>query len=150
MNLTSPAFEHNGIIPAVHTCDGDKTSPELNWSDVPEGTQSFVLIHDDPDAVAVAGFVWDHWILYNIPADTSSIPENSSIGTEGTTSFGKPGYGSPCPPESSGNHLYVFKLYALDTVLDLPAEAGKKTLEQAMEMHILAQAELAGNYNRHK
>jgi len=150
MNLSSPAFENAGNIPSKYTCDGDNISPELNWSEVPEGTESFVLIHDDPDAVPVAGYVWDHWILYNIPANTSSIPENSSVGQQGMTSFGKTGYGGPCPPDSSGKHKYFFKLYALDSSLDLPAEPDKSQIEEAMEGHILAQAELTGNYDRTK
>lgn len=148
MELTSPSFQNNGDIPPKHTCDGANTSPELNWSGAPESTQSFVLIHDDPDAVPVAGHVWDHWILYKIPPGTNSIPANSSVGTEGMTSFDKPGYGGPCPP--NGMHKYFFKLYALDSNLDLPDAATKTQVEKAMEGHILEQTELTGSYDRIK
>lgn len=148
MKLISTAFAHNGNIPAKYTCDGADVSPPLAWTEVPEGSKSFVLIHDDPDAVPVAGYAWDHWILYNIPAETRSIPENSSVGTEVTTSFGTAKYGGPCPP--NGEHKYYFKLYALDTMLNLKNPRGKKDVEAAMKGHILAQAELIGKYNRKK
>ncbi|MDP2691924.1 MAG: YbhB/YbcL family Raf kinase inhibitor-like protein [Candidatus Gracilibacteria bacterium] len=147
MILSSPSFEPNGSIPSQYTCDGANISPKLNWDKSPDGTKSFVLIVDDPDAIPVTGHVWDHWILYNIPAKTLSIPEHSSAGTEGMTSFGKPGYGGPCPP--NGEHKYFFKLYALDTMLDLRSP-DKAMIEQAMEGHVLDQAELVGLYDRRK
>ncbi len=155
MILTSSAFQHQGLIPAKYTCDGDDISPPLQWSNEPKGTKSFVLIVDDPDAIAVAGFVWDHWILFNIPSTIHDIKEHSSVGIEGVTSFGKPGYGGPCPP--NGTHAYHFKLYALDTMVtlkkSLPAGrqgALKSQLEKAMKGHVLAQAELLGKYDRVK
>lgn len=148
MKLMSSAFAHNGNIPAKYTCDGADVSPPLAWAEVPDGVKSFVLIHDDPDAVPVAGYVWDHWILYNIPATVRSIPENTSVGTEVTTSFGSAKYGGPCPP--NGEHKYFFKLYALNTMLDIKKPGGKKDVETAMKGHILVQTELIGKYNRKK
>jgi len=148
MKLNSPAFSAGSSIPGKYTCDGEDVSPPLEWSNVPAETKSFVLICDDPDAIPVAGHVWDHWVLYNIPADTSSIAENSSAGTEGMTSFGKTCYGGPCPP--NGKHLYFFKLYALDTTIELPAGATKEQVEKVMKGHVLAQAELKEYYDRLK
>ncbi len=148
MILTSPAFKNNGVIPAKYTCDGKNISPPLEWKDAPVGTKSFALIVDDPDAVPVAGFVWDHWILFNIPPHVHEIKEHSSAGIEGMTSFGKASYGGPCPP--NGQHTYHFKLYALDVMLALKKSSSKKDLEQAMKDHILAEAELLGKYDRKK
>lgn len=148
MKLSSSAFAHNGVIPAQYTCDGVNISPPLSWTEVPDGTKSFVLIHDDPDAIPVAGYVWDHWILINIPQETKAIPENSKAGVEMRNSFQKTSYGGPCPP--NGEHRYYFKLYALDIVLNIPGKSLKKNIEKAMEGHILAKAELIGKYNRKK
>lgn len=146
MKLISPSFEEGSFIPEKHTCDGLNSSPELRWSEVPEGTESFVLLCDDPDAIPVCGHVWDHWTLYNIPPDIREIAEDHLEGSKGMTSFGKPGYGGPCPP--NGEHTYIFKLFALDTLLDLPSLPDKKTIEKAMEGHILDHAILTGRYNR--
>lgn len=146
MKLTSPAFSHNKAIPAQYTCDGANISPALQWSDIPEYTNSFALIVDDPDAPAK---VWVHWILFNIPDTTQSLFENSKIGPflQGATDFnGKRGYGGPCPP--SGTHHYHFTLYALDIMLDLPAGANKEELIKAMHDHILEQTTLIGTYQR--
>lgn len=155
MILTSPAFTHQGSIPSKYTCDGEDISPELQWDQVPKGTKSFALIVDDPDALPVAGFVWDHWILYNIPAGIRAIPENASRGVEGITSFKKTAYGGPCPPD--GVHTYHFKLYALDKMVtlkkSLPAgrqDASGSDLKKALKGHILSQAELLGKYDRVK
>lgn len=148
MKLSSSAFTHNGAIPSKYTCDGEDISPPLSWADVPPGTKSFVLIHDDPDAVPVAGFVWDHWILINIPPETKSITENSKAGVEMRNSFQKTTYGGPCPPNNK--HRYYFKLYALDTELNLSGKATKADIEKTMEDHILAKAELIGTYDRKK
>jgi hypothetical protein len=138
------------MIPAKHTCDGPDVSPSLTWSDPPAGTKSLALISDDPDAPVGT---WVHWVMWNIPADTraleESVPKKESLpnGTkQGTTDFRRIGYGGPCPP--SGTHRYFFKLYALDTTLNLPASTTKKDLEKAMQGHILAQAELMGKYRR--
>ena len=150
MELTSSAFSANQQIPSKYTCDGDDISPPLSWNEPPAGTQSFALICDDPDA-PVGTFV--HWVWFNIPADTREIPEsisneaNPSVGgIQGKNNFGKLGYGGPCPP--GGNHRYFFKLYALDTQLSLEAGANKAQVLEAMEGHILANAELIGMYQR--
>ena len=144
--LTSTAFAAGEPIPAKYTCDGADISPPLAWSDPPQGTQSLALIMDDPDAPVGT---WDHWILFNIPADTRDLPEQASPpsgSVDGKNSWGRTGYGGPCPPR--GTHRYFFKLYALDTPLNLPAGVDKAQLLQAMEGHILAQAELMGTYAR--
>lgn len=145
MKLTSPQFQHNTNIPAKYTCDGEDINPPLKISEVPEEAKSLVLIVDDPDAPMGT---WVHWIVFNIPPTTLEIAENSvpDNATEGITSFKNIGYGGPCPP--SGTHRYFFKLYALDTTLDLTPAADKKKLEHAMQGHILAQAELIGLYQR--
>ena len=147
MKITSSEFISNQTMPAKYTCDGENINPPLNFSDIPANTQSLVLIVDDPDAPAGD---WVHWLVWNILPETNSIlagtaPANS---TEGTTSFGQPGYGGPCPP--SGTHRYFFKLFALDTVLDLKSSANKSQLKQAMQNHILDQTELIGLYSREK
>ncbi len=148
--LTSTAFAHGEKIPARFTCDGDDVSPALQWTDPPQGTQSFALICDDPDAPMGT---WVHWVLYNLPGDARALaeafPSDADLpdgSRHGQNSWKRPGYGGPCPP--SGTHRYFFKLYALDTVLDLMAGASKQQLLDAMEGHVLAQAELMGVYAR--
>lgn len=147
MKLTSPAFEHQGIIPAIYTCDGRDISPCLVWNEVPSETASFALICDDPDAPMGT---WDHWILYNLPGNVRSIPEAIKHFPEGTqigkNSWGKCEWGGPCPPDRK--HRYFFNLYALDQPLDLELGATKEVVLKAMEGHILAQAELMGYYAR--
>lgn len=144
MKLSSPDFENGGKIPSECTCDGDDTSPALRISEVPGGTQSLVLIMDDPDA-PVGTF--DHWVVWNIPPTTTHIPKGAEPeGVQGITSFGKEGYGGPCPP--SGSHRYFFKLYALDSTLDLSEGSTKGDVEQTMEGHVLDEAELMGTYER--
>lgn len=148
MKLTSPAFSHNGTIPAEYTCDGANISPALEWSDVPSNTNSFALIVEDPDAPAK---VWVHWIVFNIPDTTHKLFENSTHGPflQGATDFnGKQSYGGPCPP--SGIHHYHFTLYALDTLLDLSAGARKEEILKAMHGHILEQTTLIGTYQCNK
>lgn len=145
MNLSSPAFGHNQSIPATYTCDGDNLSPPLIISNVPEAAESLALIVDDPDA---PGGTWVHWTVWNIDPKTTSIPASSvlSSAVEGITSFGKTGYGGPCPP--SGTHRYFFKLYALDTMLRLDETAAVQELEKAMKGNILDSAELVGLYEK--
>lgn len=150
MQLKSPAFEAGGMIPAKYTCDGPDVSLPLRWADPPAGTKSFALIADDPDAPVGT---WVHWVVWNIPADASGLDENvpktaslPSGAQQGTTDFRRIGYGGPCPP--SGTHRYFFKLYALDTILELPSSTTKRDLEGAMQGHILGQAELMGQYRR--
>jgi Raf kinase inhibitor-like YbhB/YbcL family protein len=148
--ISSSAFAHESPIPVRYSCDGDNTSPPLAWSDPPQGTQSFALIHDDPDAPAGT---WVHWVLFNIPGDSLSlegaIPAQETLGDgslHGENSWGRRDYGGPCPP--GGTHRYFFKLYALDTLLELEAGADKEALLAAMEGHILAEAELMGTFAR--
>jgi Raf kinase inhibitor-like YbhB/YbcL family protein len=141
MKLTSSAFEHNGAIPRRHTCQGADVSPELTIEGIPDGARSLALIMEDPDA---PGRTFDHWIVYDMPADTGTIGEGTAPGTQGRNGFGKTAYGGPCPP--SGTHRYFFKLYALDRRLDLPSGSRKRDLQEAMADHILDQAELVGRY----
>jgi len=140
--IMSPAFENNGFIPSKYTCDGEDINPALNIEGIPEGTQSLVLIVNDPDAPMGT---WDHWIVWNIPP-TEKIEENSVPGTEGLNDFRKHSYGGPCPP--SGTHRYFFKVYALDTKPVLNPNSRKKDVEKAMKDHILAQGEIIGRYKR--
>lgn len=143
MKITSSAFSHNQKLPAKYTCDGSNINPPLTISDIPEGAKSLVLIHDDPDAPMG---IWVHWTLWNINPATLEIAENSvpNGAAEGMTSFRKTGYGGACPP--SGTHRYFFKIYALDTTLNLSSSAKSSDIESAMEGHILAKAELIGLY----
>jgi len=150
MELTSTAFAQGEPIPRKYTCDGEDISPPLRWSDPPQGTQSFALIADDPDAPMGT---WVHWVLYNLPAEARTLPEGIPAqaelpggGQHGQNSWRRLDYGGPCPP--SGTHRYFFKLYALDTALDLDPGASKEQLLKAMEGHILAHAELMGTYAR--
>lgn len=144
MKLTSPAFEHNQGIPSEYTCDGPNVLPELNMEDIPENAKSLALIMDDPDAPAGT---WVHWVVWNIPRDTKMIAKGAEPqGIQGTTSFGKPGYGGPCPP--SGTHRYFFKLHALNTTLNLKGGSTKEDLEQAMQGHIIEKTELMGTYKK--
>lgn len=142
LTVSSPVFENNGNIPAKYTCDGDDVNPPLDISDIPEGTQSIVLIVDDPDAPMGT---WDHWVVWNIEP-VEKIEENSVPGTQGLNDFRKNSYGGPCPP--SGTHRYFFKVYALDTKLDLDTDSKKSDVERAMQGHILAKGELIGLYSR--
>ena len=153
MTLNSPAFKQDGQIPSKYTCEGDDISPPLAWMGVPQGTKSLVLIIDDPDAPdpKAPQLVWVHWVVYNIPPATKSLPENAGKAglPEGTvvglTDFKKAEYGGPCPP--IGRHRYFHKLYALDITLDL-GRATKSQIEQAMKGHVLANAELIGTYQK--
>jgi len=146
ITLTSPAFADGATIPDRHAysqgshCSGNNLSPPLAWMGVPEGTQAFALTVLDPD-----GGNWVHWLLYDIPAETASLPEAvQGAGLPGLNSYGLPGWGGPCPP--SGTHHYVFTLYALDAALQLPEGASLQDFQAAVEGHILAQAVLTGLY----
>lgn len=144
--LTSTAFAPGEPIPTKYTCDEADISPPLAWRDPPPSTQSFALIMDDPDAPVGT---WVHWVLFNLPPEMHNLAEGASPPSEsqaGQNSWGRPGYGGPCPP--SGTHRYFFKLYALNTPLNLTANTNKAQLLQAMEGHILTQAELMGTYSR--
>jgi len=144
MNISSSAFTDGGPIPAKYTCDGANVSPPLAFAGVPAGAKSITLIVDDPDA---PGGTFDHWIVWNIPPGTKSLAEGQSPpGVSAPNGFGKSGYGGPCPPR--GEHRYEFKLYALDTTLDLPQTASKADVENAMSGHTIARAEMMGRYER--
>lgn len=150
-SLQSSAFKEGAEIPRQHTCEGADVSPTLAWTEPPAKTQSFALIADDPDAPVGT---WVHWVAWNIPAATRQLAENVAKsaelpggGRQGSNDFRKTGYGGPCPPPGKP-HRYFFKLYALDTTLDLKAGASKKDLEQAMKGHVLAEARLMGKYQR--
>jgi len=153
LTLTSSAFVDKGSIPAKYTCDGKDQSPPLAWDGAPDGTKSFALIVDDPDAPdpKAPKRVWVHWVLYNLPVDSRQIAEASSPppGTrDGKNDWGKTGYGGPCPP--IGRHRYFFKLYALDTVLPDLGTPTKAELEKAMQGHVLEKIEIIGTYERPK
>ena len=150
IELTSTAFSEGEMIPGRYSCDGEDVSPPLAWSGVPEAAQSLALICDDPDAPVGT---WDHWVLFNISASASSLPEAlpaeptlESGAVNGSNSWGRLGYGGPCPP--GGTHRYFFYLYALDTQLSLESGATKPQLLQAMEGHILTEGQLMGRYQR--
>ncbi|MFH1507929.1 MAG: YbhB/YbcL family Raf kinase inhibitor-like protein [Candidatus Omnitrophota bacterium] len=143
MKLTSPAFEHNKLIPSKYTCQGQDINPALLIEDMPQGTKSLALIMDDPDAPMG---MWVHWVVFDIGI-VSRIEENSIPGKQGINDFRRKDYGGPCPP--SGTHRYFFKIYALDKKLGLEEGINKKGLEQAMEGHILEKAELIGLYKKH-
>ena len=155
MKITSAAFAANGAIPAKHTCDGEDLSPALAWSGVPEETESLALIMDDPDAPPGT---WVHWVLYDLPADASVLPEGLAKKERldsgaahgacwGVKSFSRVGYHGPCPPPGSA-HRYYFKLYALDKRLGLAPRATKAEVLKAMEGHVLAEGQLIGTYQR--
>ena len=152
LTLTSSAFADGQPIPAQYTCDGEDKSPPLAWDGIPPGTQSFVLIVDDPDAPdpQAPRMTWVHWVLYNLPASCTHLAEsvqasNVPPGTqEGVNDWKRTGYGGPCPPV--GRHRYFHKLYALDVELRDLGAATKSALEQAMAGHVLGEAQLVGTY----
>lgn len=142
MKISSTAFSSGGSIPTKYTCDGSDINPPLTVSDIPEGAKSLALVVDDPDA---PGGTWVHWVVFNTPV-TEEISEDSVPGTQGYNDFGRVDYGGPCPP--SGTHRYFFKVYALDTKLNLEEGVTKKTLLATMKGHVLEQAECIGLYER--
>lgn len=150
--LTSPAFKESGAIPKKHTCEGADVSPALRWTAPPAGTRSFALIADDPDAPVGT---WVHWVVFNIPADQRELPEGVSASQEtlpsgalqGVNDFRRVGYGGPCPPPGKP-HRYYFKLYALDSQLELKPRATKAQVLEACKRHILAEAQLMGRFGR--
>lgn len=155
LEITSPAFKNNEFIPQKYSCQGENISPPLEWSGAPAPTKSFALIVDDPDAPMGD---WVHWLVYDIPEQMDSLSEDHSkllflaksitnVIKQGLASFGKAGYGGPCPPPGKP-HRYFFKLYALDVSLNLPQGVSKAQLLKAMQGHILGQAQLVGLYKR--
>ena len=150
LTITSKAFNHMQPILPQYTCDGADVSPPLSWSALPPAAKSITLICDDPDAPAKT---WVHWVVYDLPPTVDSLPESvpktdtiPGGGKQGKTDFNRIGWNGPCPP--GGTHRYFFKLYALDTMLNLPAGKTKSEIEKAMKGHILAQGELMGTYTR--
>ncbi len=150
IQLISAAFSEGAMIPTRYTCDGEDVSPPLSWTELPPETGSFALICEDPDAPVGT---WDHWVLFNIPASATGLPEavpatatldDGSV--HGNNSWGRLGYGGPCPP--GGTHRYIFSLFALNIKLDLKSGATKSGLLKAMEGHILARTRLMGKYRR--
>lgn len=150
MIITSGVFTHNSSIPPRYTCDGANISPPLAWVNVPANAKSLVLIVDDPDAPdpAAPQRIWVHWLLYNLPPTSTGLPEHVTTlpanTLEGLNDWKRTGYGGPCPP--IGHHRYFHKLYALDVILPNLNQPTKATLEQAMQGHVLMQAELIGLY----
>jgi Raf kinase inhibitor-like YbhB/YbcL family protein len=151
--ISSTAFSENGAIPSNYTCEGADTSPPLEWTGTPSGTRSFALIVDDPDAPdpAKPQRVYVHWVVYNVPPTESKLVEGAAKGglpkgaKQGSNDWGKQTYGGPCPP--IGRHRYFFKLYALDTMLELKNPT-KAQLEAAIKGHVLGQAEVVGTYQK--
>jgi Raf kinase inhibitor-like YbhB/YbcL family protein len=154
LTLNSSAFDNGGAMPSRYTCDGEDVSPPLTWAGVPETARSLILIVDDPDAPdpKAPKMTWVHWVLCNIPAGTSSLPEGVLSaklppGTvEGLNDWKRTGFGGPCPP--MGRHRYFHKLYALDTVLEGMKTPTKAKVEAAMKGHVIAQTELVGTYQK--
>jgi len=151
ISISSDVFENGGMLSLEYTCDGEDRSPPLSWDAAPAGTQSIALIVDDPDA---PGKIFVHWVIFNIPANTTrlpgAVPKNKTLDDDvlqGTNDFGRIGYNGPCPPPGKP-HRYFFRIYALDTTLGLKSGATKSQLEAAMSGHILAQGEMIGKYGR--
>lgn len=144
LTIKSPAFEMNGMIPARFTCDGENISPKLNFSNIPEGTQSLALTMEDPDAPSGT---WDHWVVWNIKKDAIGINEGElPSGIVGLGTNGKASYMGPCPPDRE--HRYIFTLYALDNILNLTKNSTKEELLQELAPHIIEKTILVGRYNR--
>jgi Raf kinase inhibitor-like YbhB/YbcL family protein len=150
IQLTSSAFDTHKSVPARYSPEGDNVSPPLSWHGIPEGTQSFAVICHDPDAPLVQngsyGFV--HWVLYNLPASTTELEEDTSEGTSGGNDFGEQGYGGPMPPEGHAVHHYYFWILALDSAPDLPAGLALRELFEKCEPHLLGMNRLIGTYER--
>lgn len=151
MQVTSTAFRDGETIPGQYTADGKNVSPPVRWAGAPKGVKSFAVICEDPDAPRGT---WIHWVLFNVPADRHELPEAVPAdqdvlqgARQGTNSFKKIGYGGPDPPRGKPHH-YLFKVYALDATLDLPAGATQEQLVTAMQGHVLAQGQLTGLYGR--
>jgi Raf kinase inhibitor-like YbhB/YbcL family protein len=151
IQVSSPAFHEGGTIPQQYTADGKNVSPPLHWSSGPEGTKTFALVCEDPDAPRG---IWTHWVVFNLPADKhelhEGVPHNGELpggGRQGKNDFGKTGYGGPSPPRGAP-HRYFFKVYALDTALDLPAGATREQLLAALKGHVLSEGHLLGHYGR--
>ena len=145
LTVSSPAFANGTEIPKKYTCDGQNVAPPLEWSGVPDRAKSVAVICDDPDAPSGT---FTHWVLYNIPSSTHSLPEHPTTGTSGVNSFGKAGFGGPCPPKQDHAHHYHFHVYALDVDSIGPAGLSKDDALKAMKDHVVADGELVGSYKR--
>jgi len=145
--LTSPDFADGADIPARHSCDGNDVAPRLTWTQVPDGTRSLALVMDDPDAPRGT---FTHWVLYDIPPDVTELGEGSTRGSQGRNSFGRTGYGGPCPPPGDNPHRYRFTLYALDLPALALQNGTREELEQKIDAHVLGTAHLMGRYQRQK
>lgn len=146
LSLTSDAFRNGQPIPAQYTCDGADQTPALRWGEPPQGTKSFAIVIDDPDAPSGT---FRHWGVFDIPASARSIGGGQKVGTEVANDFGKPGYGGPCPPKGHGPHHYHFKLFALDVdKLNVATGAKVVDVENGATKHAIAQGELVGTYER--
>lgn len=146
LKVSSTAFSDGQTIPRQYTCEGQDISPPLEWSSTPRGAKSFAIVCDDPDAPSST---FTHWVLYDLTPETTELAEGSSGGgTEGMNSFGKAGYGGPCPPPGHGPHRYMFKVYALDIESVGRAGLSKSDLTAAMTGHVLAEGQLMGRYER--
>lgn len=151
LTIDSPVFHQQDSIPVVYTCEGRDLAPPLRWQGVPANAKSLVLIVDDPDAPdpSAPKLTWVHWLVYNLPAGSSGLPEGGQLPAGAKSALNdwqRPGYGGPCPP--IGRHRYFHKLYALDTVLPDLGNANKAKLEAAMKGHVLAEAQLIGTYQK--
>ena len=147
MNISTSAFANGAPIPKKYTCDGEDINPTLSISGVHPDAKSLVLIMDDPDASVGT---WIHWVVWNIHPRIAEIPEDSvpEDGIEGRTSFGKSGYGGPCPHQGTGTHRYFFKLYELDTLLNIPLTSDVVVVQEAMKGHVIGDAVAMGTYSR--
>ncbi len=142
--LTSTAFKANADIPKKYTCNGGDINPPLAIKNIPAGSKSLALTVSDPDAPEGT---WSHWIIYNISPNTAEIIENTNPGTEGISDFGKYTYGGPCPPDKKPHH-YIFRLYALNTILNINEGPSLSEVEKALRGHIIAKTELIGTYQK--
>lgn len=150
IQLTSPAFKPGGVLPRIYTCDGQNISPPLQWANVPKSIKSLAVVCQDPDAPQGT---WTHWLMVNIPPHITNLQENippqntlPNGATQGLNDFGKIGYGGACPP--SGTHRYIFRIYALDSKLNVPAGAAKAQVFAALRSHMVAEGELMSRYSR--
>jgi Raf kinase inhibitor-like YbhB/YbcL family protein len=156
MEITTDAIDYNGYFDPRYTCDFDNSSPELRWGDIPEGTAGFAVIAEDPDApVEGPGSAFTHWVVYNIPAAIhhlpAGVPPQESLPNgirQGLNAHGKLGYGGPCPPHSHGAHRYIFRVYALRSLPDIPTRPSRERLLEAIAPHVIATAEVMGRYQR--
>lgn len=153
IKIKSSVFEEGESIPTKYTCNGINVSPPLEWTSLPENTVSIAIICEDPDAVTIAGYVWCHWIIFNLPSDINSLPEHimtreilDNNAAQGLNDFGRVGYGGPCPP--NGTHHYYYKIYALDIKLELPPQTTRKAFLESINGHILDQGQIMAIYTR--